>query len=185
MSNDKINVNLEDWAITEGLVIAPYISDFNQRTLIGIYLQDLFADGEDIRFNYINAENSLLLASLEILTNIKLTEGEDENAKPLFNLNDVFANMDTVNEWLRSISNYADFKERLYETIEMVKEERRLSKSLGSTIDGLQERVMSLLQAFEDLDPEKLSEMMKTLESSPILRESIDIFKNQKSAKSE
>ena len=182
MEDERVNVNLEDFNKTEGLIILPYISDNNQRSLIGIYLQELFnTDNDTSNYNYINAENALILATLELCTNIKLVE----DSKALFSLNDVFYNIKSVNEIFSKIRNYEHFLDRLHETVKMVREERRLEKSLGSVVEGLYFKGMSLLDAFENLDADKIKDMLSELEKSPILKDSIEIFKNQKSAKPE
>ena len=183
MEEERIKANLEDFGKTEGLVVLPYISDANQRVLIGIYVNDLFSkDNDNVNYNYIGAENSLLLALLELCTNLNLI---DDDGKPLFTLNDVFYNIKQVNEIFSRIRNYEHFMDRLYATVKFIKEERRLEKSLGSAIDGLYSKLLGLIEAFEDLDPEKVSAMVAEINKSEILKESISLFKQGKASTDE
>ena len=182
MFEDKIKVNTDDFGKTADLAVSPYISDSDQRTLIGIYLSELFSkDNDTIHYNVVNAENSLLLAELELLTNIQLV---DDNNIPLFTLNDVFKNIRFINDKLKSIANYADFVYRLNYTIEMVKEERRLEHSMSSMVENAYTKLISILDAFQDLNPEAVKAMIDEINKSDILKESLELFKNQKGAKS-
>ena len=179
--NERVKPNLNNFAETEGLIIRPYISNEYQKDIIDIYIYELFNLDTIGNYKFIQAENAMLSRMLELCTNIKFSENETL----LFTIDDVFNNIGSIKKMFYSMKNYDDFIQRLYATVEMVKEERRLEKSLGSVIDGLQGKVMSLLSAFEDLDPDKIKSLIDEIEKSTILKESLSLFKNQKSAKPE
>jgi hypothetical protein len=188
MENDRVNVNIEDFGKTEGLIVLPYISDANQRLLIGIYLNELFSkDNDTENYNLINAKNSLLLSMLELCTNLKLVDEKGETPVPLFSINDVFYNIKTVKQWFHKIRNYDDFLERLYATIEQVREQKRLETSLGYVISDVYTKASKLIDTFLDMDlsDEKLENvrvLLREVNDSPILKESLNLFKNQNTA---
>lgn len=184
MFYEKIKVNTDDFSKTEGLAVSPYISDSDQRFLIGVYLEKLFDNNNyTSAYNVLNAENELLLAEIDRLTNIQMTDFVDEKEVPLFTLDDVFKNIEFINGKLKSISNYRDFMFRFASSIELAKENNRLEHSLGSALDNVYAKLLGLLNKFQELEPEAIKALVDETNKSEILKDAISIFKTQQTEK--
>jgi hypothetical protein len=165
------------------ILVKPFISDTDQRILIGIYLQELFnPDGETPEMNFLNAENSLLINVLEILTNVKLIDNVDGKDVALFNINDVFSNMEFFRMVSDRISNFGEFRHRLAIVVESKKEERRLDASMGQALNVIYAKLVEFLEELPNMDFSKYETLIQEVNNSPILKESIELFKNQKKA---
>ena len=184
MIDEKIKVDTSDFSKTDGIIVSPYMSDINQRSLIEIYLQELFSTNNDTQtYNLISAENSLLLATLELCTNIAIVGDSDGKITPVLTLNDVYANINFVKDLFSKMVNYSDFKSTLYRTVEIELEKRRIEASLGNKLELLYNKVIEFIDNLSNITPEQIESikgMLKEVEGSEVLKESLSVFKNQK-----
>src|SRR5258706_513734 len=82
------------------------------------------------------------------------------------------------------IINYDDFYDKLQSIVEERKEQRRLDVSIGKIINNGYTKLMEFLsglngEAMSDESIEKVKGLLKEINESPVLKESIKIFKNQ------
>jgi hypothetical protein len=168
---------------SQNVQVKPYISSQDQLILIGIYLKELFGKVEDSEYNHSRAENSLIAYILDKQTNIKLYNDEENEA--IVTMDNIFEHYDDLWEKVeKSIVNLSDVKRRIFRSVEERKEQIRLETSLPSTIRNISDRVLEFLESLKDLDLSdeglaKLKETAKEITDSPIIREAVDIFKNQ------
>lgn len=158
--------------------VDPYITDANQRLLIGVYLEELFKDADDKSYNVLNAEIAMMLSLIELCTDIQLVEEEGEVKTALFNINDVLANKSLFTKITGSISNYSDFKRVLSETVNVIMENKKIESSLGERLNNIFIQVQNFLENL-DLSPEKIESikgLLKDVESSEIIKSSLDVF---------
>ena len=162
-------------------MVKPFISGEDQMTLISIYLDEYFRDIGDSKYDYIRAENAFIASVLEMNTNLLLSEGD----KILIPLDNIFEYWDFWEAVEGAIINYGDVRKKLYVTVEQRKEKIRLEASLFSAIRSVVDTVKSFLEdiAETDFSNEKMAnvkELLAEINSSPILKEAISVFKNQK-----
>ena len=165
-----------------------YLSSDEQLVLIESYIEELFTKSPNNYFsaNLSTAENSLMAQVIEICTDIELVseDSKSKKPKPMFTIDDVFANYYIWERIMASIDNYKEFRKRLDFVVEEYKEQRRLNFSAGKAIDAVYSKISGFVSKFLDTDfsPDKingLKELLKEINDSPILKESLDAFKNQ------
>ena len=164
-----------------------YLSSGEQLVLIEAYVEELFKSDSYFSANLSVAENSLMAQVIEICTDIELVseDSKSKKPKPLFTIDDVFANYYIWERIQKSIDNYEEFRRRLDLVVEEYKEQRRLNFSAGKAVDAVYSKISGFVSKFLDTDfsPEKiegLRGLLKEIEASPILKESISAFKDKK-----
>lgn len=158
--------------------IVPFLTTDKQVFLINQYIEDYFTPNpekiilEGIKtYNYFSAELNLMNYIVQMNTDID-TESFDNN----FYSDSYF--WDAVTS---QIKNYRLFRERLERTIEDIKEELVLEKSVGTVLENAVNMLEDILQEFKDLSPEDIeklqkegAKMLERLENSTILTDKKD-----------
>jgi len=131
-------------------------------------IEDMFLSGWD----YLGAENALMLAILDKLTNVTVF---DENRSAM--------NVDYVVEsglWYHvktSIENYDEFRASLEVLVENAKQEELMQRSLGGVIDELTIKLVDFVNSLVDMDISdsglekiagQIAELSKSLENTPL-----------------
>jgi hypothetical protein len=80
------------------------------------------------------------------------------------------------------ISNFGEFRHRLAIVVESKKEERRLDASMGQALNVIYAKLVEFLEELPNMDFSKYETLIQEVNNSPILKESIELFKNQKKA---
>ena len=179
VSFPKPEVKVIEFA-NQKIEVEPFLSDSTQRVLIEIYLQELFNEETPIQHRFIRAEDALKLALLENVTNIKLVDESNGEMVGLFGMDEIFRNFSLMTKIADAIENWRDFQYRLQSSVELVKEQKRLNASLGSAVSNIYAKLNTLLDNFSNIDPESLKSMLAEINSSPILKDAVSIFKNNK-----
>ena len=141
---DKIKIELNEIPLVAKIYngmtlnISPYISIENKLQIIEIYLDALFA-GNNISQNYVTAEYSLMLAVVDLCTNIE-TDDTDIIQKLIFT--------GAWDEIKSSIKNYGEFRQELKDVVEMKYNEM----SISSNINALILKVSGLVDNISKLD---------------------------------
>jgi hypothetical protein len=155
------------------IVVQPYLTTENQIILAGNYLADYF-DSSSLgkEYNVLLAENGLLLAVIQLCTNIDMSE--ILSSKDLSD--DFLSNTQLCDDIISKIQNYWEFYTRLTTIVDDVRREKEMQLSLGAVIDGLATKVSSLLENLMGFEPtdenmQKIKDMLKTVESSPIMKQ--------------
>jgi hypothetical protein len=120
---------------------------------------------------------------LDICTNIKLTEEVDGKDVPVIHIDRFFENYAIVKLIRNSISNYGDFRALLRQTVDFETEKRKEDYALGKVLSELGDRATSALDAILSFDSSdesmaKIRELISSVETSPIMKEAIKIFKD-------
>jgi hypothetical protein len=173
---EKITLNLEAAEIENTtfkflgnkIEVVPTITIEDQVLFIRNYLDNYFDPSNDLisdtTTNYIGAEYALALEILDKYTNVDISEDKDV----LLSLTD---------EIFSKISNYSDFREKLWRVVSDKKEELDLEKSVGTVIDGLVTKVTDFIErlASINIDDEGLAKLKSTaqelltgIEQSPV-----------------
>ncbi len=161
-----------------------YLSLAEMGVLVMQYLNELFDPEEEknLNYKYMNAEYTLYLNVIDLCTSIKLFE--DDGITPLFTIDTFISNPILWKEIKSRIKNYDDFYDKLQSIVEERKEQRRLDVSIGKIINNGYTKLMEFLsglngEAMSDESIEKVKGLLKEINESPVLKESIKIFKNQ------
>lgn len=131
--------------------VTPYVSVVNEIALVSDYVNRYFTPNEDSTFSYIQkgnydywqAEYALIQTIVRDMTNIDVVETKADEMVEIFYLA------------IKHINNYYQFRDRLDETIQAIKD----SKSIGIVLDGLVTSIEGIIQSFQNIDPEKLKSL--------------------------
>lgn len=148
--------------------VKPYLSLTDQMTLLSIYLEEYFGK-EQTRI--LESEYKLVFGILDLCTNIDVEK---------ISLNSLLANYKFWEDIKAKIKNYGEFRALLARTIEEVKENKRIEKSLGNVIEGLVDKISNLLNT--DISPEsieKVQQLLKDVEESKIFSKATEIYKDK------
>ena len=175
---DKKKISLEspkNVNLTYGetvIKVKPFISMEEQVELIRNYIEQYFQVSPllNTEKNYLMAEYGLMLAIVDMCTDIMLFE----NDKPILTIDEILATdlWDTIRN---KIVNYYEFSEKLNRIVSDIKQENESKMSLGYVLDGLAERVenaISSLMTFEPTEENmgKIKELVAQVNASPILK---------------
>jgi len=162
-----VDDSLEEFQNVEKSVkieVVPYISTEVEIALISLYVQKYFTPNEAETFGYLKpsqydywqAEFSVVQGILDSLTNIDVTETKPDELFEIFYL------------VINVIENYYQFRKKLKETVKAIEN----SKSIGSVIDNLSNKLFEILESLKSVNTEELAKVGKDLltqiESSPI-----------------
>lgn len=138
------------------VLVQPYITPVNQSLFIHSYVEDLFKD-EKFADNYLVAEWSLMLAILDKMTDIPVTETENN-----VDLSAVIGS-GLWEEIKDHIYNYVDFRNDLNMVVENIKWQKSLESAVGTVVKNLSDKAFLFLDKMSNMD---LSETgIKTLVS--------------------
>lgn len=171
---------------TDTIEVKSYLSDEEQKILIGVYVLELFAENSDPQHNYLRAENALIISVIELCTNIMLVEKDKQGKETaLFNIDNVFSNIQFWNDIKNKIVNYNDFRNRLDVIVWEHKDQKKVDQSLPTVMRNIYDKFQTFVNDLVtmDISDEKMTGMrtlLSEINQSSILKESIDIFKNQK-----
>lgn len=133
--------------------VKPYLSISEQIEIADDYVSAYFYSDEEHKYisstewNSFGAEYILKIAILDKLTNIDVDQFDLDG----FNFTDIFDNI------ISHVFNYYSFRESLYEIVESIKEQKRLEKSLGKTIDSLAMKAEEFFINMKNVDVDSLS----------------------------
>lgn len=133
--------------------VKPYLSISEQIEIADDYVSAYFYSDEEHKYisstewNSFGAEYILKIAILDKLTNIDVDQFDLDG----FNFTDIFDNI------ISHVFNYCSFRESLYEIVESIKEQKRLEKSLGKTIDSLAMKAEEFFINMKNVDVDSLS----------------------------
>jgi hypothetical protein len=158
--------------------IIPFLTTDKQVFLINQYLRDYFTpDAESIiiekfgTYNYFSAELNLMNYIIQMNTDVDT-----------MNFNNNFYSDSYFWDGITSqIKNYKLFRERLERTVNDVKEELKMEKSIGAVLEKAIDGLQNVLEQFKDLSPEDIEKLQKEgtkllekLEESAILTDKKD-----------
>jgi len=162
--------------------VFPFLSLPKQGFLINSYLREYLTPKENrliefSKYNYLEAEFSLINYIYDLNTNI---EAKDIDL-------DVVADVELWNIVKKEITNFEDFRNKLDYIVKQLREDIALGASVGSVLDSLVEKGVSILEKFSELTPETINmaketglQLMEKLEESSILGESKPVKRGRK-----
>lgn len=150
-----------------------YLSLLDQGILTQEYMDEYFSGKPSA---VLEAEYNLQFHMIELCTNLDVDS---------FSPDEMLAHYSLLKSIKDKIKNYSDFRYLLKQMVEERKEKIRLENSLPMVIRNITDKAMEFLNGLEDLDftDEKISQLKGLIDyanESPILKESIDIFKKGK-----
>ena len=149
--------------------VKPFLSLVDQMAIMAVYLDEYFSGGQS---RVLEAEYKLVLSVIDLCTNVDISE---------LRIDSLLGNYKLWEEIKSKIKNYGEFRALLAKTVEEIKQAKMLEKTLGSAIEGLLEKLNSILTT--DISPEsieKTKEMLKMIEESKILKTATEIYKKEK-----
>lgn len=135
--------------------VLPYLGLNEQTFLINQYLKDYFdPKGSDplvpyATYSYLEAEFNLNSYLFQMLTNIDVAEMDNE----------FFADSKLHDVVCKEVTNYLEFRERLWNVVDEIKEQRNLDKSVGGVIDSLSQKLIGVLDEFKQVDPKQIENL--------------------------
>ena len=161
--------------------VSTWITAPVQSMLISQYLKNYFSPEANsvplCKYDFVDAENELKVAIIGALTNVDLSGDVDlvgMIASGLFE--DVIV----------MVSNYDEFKENLYQCVDIVEREKELEKSVGGVLGGVAIKINGLLDKLSSISPEEMKELvsqsqglLKGLEQSPASAVFVESSKNK------
>lgn len=144
--------------------VKPYLSLTDQVAVLTAYLEEYFSSDASA---VIRSEFKLILAVLDYCTDIDVEK---------LSLNDIMANFKLWKEINSKIVNYGDFRAWIAKTIEEIREQKRLEKSLGNVV----EKVLEFISNLKDVSPEMLEQVKSLLadvETSKIYKQAVNAYK--------
>lgn len=156
--------------------VQPFLGFIHQMYLIEEYIKYYFGQPDEVLFDidsyhYIEAECRLMGALVQLVTNIDVT---DIN-------NDFYADTALWNKITESIINYEDFRNKLEKALQATREKINTNNSLGSVISNLAEKLNDYLDKISDMSPEDIEnlkksgvELIERLEKSSVLQNPAD-----------
>ncbi len=148
------------------ILVKPYLSLTDQIVLLEVCVEEYFSN--DLS-GVISSEHKLILAVLDQCTNIEV--GEDT-------IPNILRNYKLWKEINSKIQNYGAFRALLNQTIEELKEKKRLEKSLGNML----EKVLDFVSGLSEISPEsidKIKELLKEVDNSAIFKKAVEIYGNK------
>lgn len=155
-----VGVSFQDQTIK----VKPYLSLTDQAAITAVYLENYFSDDAS---RVINSEFKLILAVLDFCTDIDIEK---------LSINDIMANFKLWKEINSKIVNYGEFRALLAKTIEEIKENKRIEKSLGNVV----EKVIEFFNGLGEISPEmldKAKELLGDVEKSEVFKKAVNTFK--------
>lgn len=144
--------------------VKPYLSLTDQMAVLTAYLEEYFSPDASA---VIRSEFKLILAVLDYCTDIDVEK---------LSLNDIMANFKLWKEINSKIVNYGDFRSLAARTIDELKEQKRLEKSLGNVA----EKILEFINNLKDISPEmldKAKELLGDVEKSEVFKKAVNTFK--------
>lgn len=146
-----------------------YLSVLEQGIVAGVYLRSLMENNDPSRV--IRAEHELMLAILDYCTNIEITEQTMEV---------LLSNFIHWERITKEIRNYSFFRALLKQTVEEIKEEKRMELSFGKQFEEISSKGLEFITKLSSADgsPEfvsRIQELLKQINESPILQKMADI----------
>lgn len=148
----------------EKIKVKPYLSMTDQVTILTVYLEEYFSNANT---GIINSEFKLIMGVLDYCTDINVDK---------LSLNDIMANYKLWKEINSKIVNYGDFRAWIAKTIDEIREQKRLEKSLGNVV----EKILEFISNLKDVSPEMLEQVKSLLadvEGSKIYKQAISTYK--------
>lgn len=148
----------------EKIKVKPYLSITDQVAILTVYLEEYFSNTNT---GVINSEFKLILAVLDYCTDMDVEK---------LSLNNIMANYKLWKEINSKIVNYGDFRALLARTIEEIKEQKRIEKSLGN----IAEKVLEFINNLKDVSPEMLEQVKSLLvdvEKSEVFKKAVNTYK--------
>ena len=163
------------------ILVTPYFSAPVQSMLISGYLKNYLSPEANsvplCNYDYVDAENELKVSIIGALTNVDLSGDVD-----LVGMigSGIFEAVITV------VSNYDEFKENLYNCVDIVEREKELEKSVGGILGGVATKINGLLDKLSSISPDEMKKLvsdsqglLKGLEQSPAASVFIESSKNK------
>lgn len=148
--------------------VKPYLSLTDQLTLLSVYLEEYFSKEQS---KIIESEYKLMFGVLDLCTDIDVET---------LNLDGLLSNYKIWEDVRSKVKNYGEFRALLARTVDEIKENRRIEKSLGSIIESLFDRLSNLLNS--EISPEtieKTQNLLKQIENSPVFKKASEIYKEK------
>lgn len=144
--------------------VKPYLSLTDQIAILTTYLEEYFSSDVSA---VMKSEFKLIMAVLDYATNINVEK---------LSLNDIMANFKLWKEINSKIVNYGEFRSLAARTIEEIKEQKRLEKSLGNVAEKILEFVNNLKEVSPEM-LEKAKELLGDVEKSEVFKSAAKNFK--------
>lgn len=147
--------------------VKPYLSLTDQVVLTEVYLEEFFSNETS---SVIASEHKLMLAVLDYCTDIEVDNKIVQN---------LLSNYKLWKDINSKIQNYSAFRALLSQTVEEVKERKRLEKSLGNLL----EKILGFFNNLTDISPEsldKIKEILSEVENSTVFKNASKIYDNKK-----
>lgn len=147
-----------------GITIKPFLSLAEMSGIINEYCSTYFSpvlkeDSKSIKMDswrYFDADFAMKLAVLDFCTDMTVTEGAFEN---------LFYDESIYNAVTKEILNYNTFLMLLYGVVDNIKKQIEIKKSIGAVVEGLGEKLASLLsqvsESIEAFKPEDIDALKK------------------------
>ncbi len=164
--------------------VKTYLSRSDQEVLTEVYLERYFSDKTS---HVLDAEYSLMLNVIDLCTDIEMVEEKDGALSALFTVDNILSNFEFIKAIRdKTLVNYGEYRALLHKTIEEEKEKRRLEVSLGKVISSIYAKLSDLMDNILEFDSSeeslnRIRDLIKDAEKSPILGEAINAFKKGQS----
>lgn len=161
----KVEAQLSQLEINGKTVfVKNYLSVVEQGIVAGVYLRSLMQDNDPSKV--IRAEHELMFAILDYCTNIDITEETMEN---------LLSNFSQWERITKEIKNYGFFRALLKQTVEEVKEEKRMALSFGKQFEDISNKILEFISKLSSADGspefvERMQDLLKQINESPILQ---------------
>jgi hypothetical protein len=166
-----------DYGTMTNIMVIPYISINNKRKIAEAYIASFFEEGKPGEFtlNEIQAEYALILATVDLCTNLSVEFSED-----FIKFDNLIASglWDSIKD---KILNYKEFREQLSDMVKHIREDIAVEKSLGVVLDKVFSSIAPLIEKLSIADisdasiekasnamMSKIDEFQKTLEESSV-----------------
>ncbi len=155
--------------------VTPFLTLSQQLFLTNRYVKEYFFPEdenmiEESEYNYLGAEYALMNYIFQVVTNI-----DAENMD-----SDIYADFTLWQKIISEITNYNDFRNKLYLIVMEIKEQKVLNNSIGEVLSNLINKAYQTLDKFKDISPEEVNklkneglELLSKLEKSSVLGNNI------------
>lgn len=137
-----------DYGTMTNIMVIPYISINNKRKIAEAYIASFFEEGKPGEFtlNEIQAEYALILATVDLCTNLSVEFSED-----FIKFDNLIASglWDSIKD---KIINYKEFREQLSDMVKHIREDIAVEKSIGSVFDKIFESITPLIEKLSVAD---------------------------------
>jgi len=167
---EKVNIKFKETKkigfkfYDEEIEVTSFISFEDELGFFEEYLDSYFEIDEDdgsVKYDYHGAEYALMLNMLDVLTNVKIKDGDEISIDIM--------NGEIEKLFLMSvehISNYGNFRSRLDRVVSDAKEVVMYEKSLANIVQNIMSNGLDYLSNFSDsLTPEKIKEVKESFAS--------------------